>query len=127
MDEAMKKLLSDYLAKLLSAAEAGVEWTASQIPLIIQEKLAWEFWIHIVYGSVWAVILFSCLYILFLSISKFNKSDYGGGDGWIGGMVGSVIVGLIAIIAVFTNLEHVIQISVAPRLYIIEWLRAGIK
>ena len=123
MNEQTKKLLQDYLVKLLEAAEKGAEWTAAQIPLIIQEKLAWEFWVHICYGLLWGLTVVVVAYMSIQLYRANKQSSYLDGFDLYGA---PLLLGLLAIpglIGVCFNLEHVIQISIAPRLYLLDWLR----
>lgn len=130
MSDEVKKALSGYLLRLLESLEKGINWTADQIPLVIQEKLAWEFWIHAVYlgfGVALLLVGLGCIVkarLVWLAEEAKSKDSYKhnghyGHEAWLFGI--APFLSGFPITAY--NLEHLIQITVAPRLYIIEWLR----
>ena len=123
MDEQTKKLLNEYLVKLLGAIEKGTDFAAEQIPLVIQEKLTFSFYEHLFYAFVWGLPVLTIVGIcLWLSryFYKDNDSD------WPGPLVGGFVVLCCGLIPVGYNVVAMLKISIAPRLYILEWLQGAL-
>lgn len=125
MNDQTKQLLAEYLAKLLKAAEGAAELAADQIPLVIQEKLQYDFWFSVVWTLIGlAGVSFGLAFVRHgLKIQRNNDYWMGKSDeiviAWLCGLVCLIPSSIVAIL----NLQNAISISVAPRLYIIEWLR----
>jgi hypothetical protein len=66
MNEQTKQALSDFVQKMIAAAEQGAAFTAEQTPLLVQEWLRWQ----LVEASFWAVI---CIGAAVLSIAYWKK------------------------------------------------------
>lgn len=117
MDEQTKKLLADYLAKLLNTADKAAAWTADQIPLVIQEKLAYDFWSD----AMIMVMLLVVIGLLIYSCPKLFKS----GAEELGVACGCVAT-IMAPFVIATAMQMT-KIALAPRLYILEWLKELVK
>lgn len=130
MDEKTKTLVYEYLKKLLEATEKGVQWTADQIPLIIQEKLNYDFWYSISW-MIFGVVLVLGAWLFCHLYEDYANKNFPISDPWkidqkdaritrVFVRIGSLIVG-IGFVTV--NGPVALKIAVAPRLYILEWLR----
>jgi hypothetical protein len=120
MDEQMKTTLAEYMKKMLAAVETGANFAADQIPLIVQEKLAFDFW----WSAVWVVLAVAgVIFGIWLirggnklyKIDKYNDMVVGYFFGGFSLLAAGSIIGLI-------NTYYALKISLAPRLYIIDWL-----
>ena len=123
MSNELQAALTKLLESLLATAEKAVDLGAEQLPLVVQEYLAWG----IAAAAVWAVF---CTLTLIAGLAAMRWTwgnerlwDYlnepagifltlGSGCMVVGGIVGSI-----------TNTLTLIQITVAPRVYLIEQLR----
>ena len=128
MNDELKKVLTDYLLRLLSAVEKGVEFTADQIPLVIQEKLTYDFW----ESALWATLFYTLTIIscggLSISIRAADKRDW----------EDTLTIILVITFAVLScagigwfleggeEVARMLKIHLAPKLYILEWLRASL-
>jgi hypothetical protein len=120
MDDQMKTTLAEYMKKMLTAIETGANFAADQIPLIVQEKLAFDFWWSMVWVVV-AVIGFIFGIWLIRDGIKLYKIDQHN-DMVDGHFFGGLILLAAGSIIGLMNIYYVLKISLAPRLYIIDWL-----
>lgn len=117
MDDQTKELLKQYLSKLLEATEKGIQWTAEQVPLVIQEKLAYDFYQALFYTTVFLLLGIGCAYLTYKILTKWDRHLD------TPAIVLTVPVAVVGIIAACAWLDDVLKIAVVPRLYILEWLR----
>lgn len=106
---------------LLDAIEKGFQWTAEQIPLVVQEKLAYDFW-----SSAIAATLLLGLGIGAPFIGRWiaKRPGFGADDGDISyATVLASFVGVVPILVGSGYAFTVMKIYLAPRLYVLEWLR----
>ena len=117
MSEQMSKIVQEYLTKLLSAIESGATFTAEQVPIIIQEKLAFDFW-WAVAGLILGILLWLLYPRLWTSTANIDDEDRGAVR-----FAGSAVITLVSGSLIIANSYNLLFILMAPRLYIIEWLR----
>lgn len=131
MSEDMKKTLEEYLTKLLSAAENGVTWTAEQIPFIIQEKLTFDWYVALIWFIIGLSVFSAALIFGPKWHRTYNEICREGGqryhndeeEKYIFGTIASCFAGVISIPIMIYNVMTMVKIAVAPRLYIIDWLK----
>lgn len=128
MNEDLKKMLVEYLGKLLGAVEKAGSFAADQIPIIIQEKLQYDFWLAVGWMVIAVLMLLvggCCGWCIYRVVNcKDRASWWYDNDGMgISSMFGVIIFGILGIIIFFVNAATVLQITIAPRLYIVEWLK----
>jgi hypothetical protein len=119
MDEQTKTLLAEYLKKLLQAAESGASFAAEQIPIIIQEKLAFDFWV----ATMWIALCLVAGILVSIGYYKINVKAEWDEDTTAPTTVAMFFVGVTLLMILLFNLITIIKIQVAPRLYIVEWLK----
>lgn len=116
----MEDKLIEYSDKIVEALKSGIDFASEQAPLLIQELLTY----YTIYHSIWAIFgfIFLCIIIYIgYKIFKVEGFDVDEPDDW--GIL--LFLALVSILptAIFTvNLMNVIQITVAPRLYLLEKL-----
>jgi uncharacterized membrane protein len=102
------------------------DFADEQVPLFVEEFLSWRFWQAIVYLSISLLFLVAFLvypaiyFIKIKTLSKLNNEDF---------MVATLLMclsmlisGIISGTSAIPNLMTAIQISVAPRVYLVEQL-----
>lgn len=120
MDPKLSEQLQQLLVDLLKNAQDAASWVSGQIPLLLKEKLNYDF-----YESLFYVLLATALFIVAGWTSHYALK-YGGE--WLILMV--VPLGLSSIglfVTLLTNVPLMVKISLAPRLYIVEWLMQMVK
>ena len=114
MSDEMKKMIEEALKFLGDAVKTGAEFAGEEVPLIIQEKLAYDFWYYALCSLVWGLLWI----IPFLAYRKcwacYQKDRSSAYDE--GAIVFAIISGCLAV-----NISEMLKITLAPRLYIMEW------
>ena len=120
MDEQTEKLFNEYLTSLLRAVEKGVDFAVEQIPLVIQEKLTFSFYEHLLYLCIWTMPVLFIVGFLLLSRRKLYKNN---NSDWPKLAACGFIVFCCGLLPIGYNIVALLEISLAPRLYLLEWLR----
>ena len=120
------ELLNEKLTELLIWIEEGVktskDFVAEQAPLYIQELLAWNFWISLIYWCISLALLYLPIYtIIRLLRGKFTWKDEDCTKEPIL-IFGGLIFLFIGAPTFFNNLDW-FQITVAPRVWLVEYLQ----
>ena len=119
MNDETKAMLGAYLKKMLEAIEHGATFAGEQIPLVIQEKLHFELVMNILWGA-----FFFLIYVgLMIPIVRWWKKDVPAYSDEIEARIGITAVSQLLLIPTFINVTKALKITLAPRLYILEWLR----
>lgn len=123
MDEQTKQTLNEYLSTLLDYAKKGTDFVAEQIPLVIQEKLSYDFAMNIITGilflipgiCVWGIWYYYC------TVEDWDSDEV------IPATMLAGVFGTFSFIPAYFYFMDAIKIYAAPRLYIIEWLSTLVK
>lgn len=121
----------DASSEIYSASKVGivkaVDFAQEQSPLVVQEFLAWRFSQAIIY-LVMGVIALALLGAL---VKKCLSGSWRDATEEASGVVGTIFgVGVSLIIlgkCVIPNMETIVQIKVAPRVYVIEWVAEQVQ
>ena len=115
----MKEQLEQYLLEAVEALKTGAEWVGGEIPLLIQEIL--------IFNGVWAGVLVLIGLVGFTLVCVTVKRMYHEASEkrddellFLAIVVG-VIGGIITVVITLMNLHTVLQIVLAPRLYLLEY------
>ena len=122
----MKKEVEEKLVDMLNWAEGalktGSDFVVEQTPLYIQELLIYNFWASLT----WFVISFICfiitIYATYRLVSYFVKTDKDA----LPFTMFLVLPILLSIMAMEKNTDW-FKIKVAPRVYIVDYLRTELK
>lgn len=119
----MQELLTEYAMKALEALESGVNWLSGELPLYIEELIKWRFG-YILYLIIVGVLLFVGLLLLGIKLCKIypDTKSMEAEMGTVLGAVFSFIGSLAGGIMILVNIPVLIQISIAPRVYLLEYL-----
>lgn len=129
MNEQTKQILNEKLLETLSWVEqtvkSGESFLVEQTPLYIQELLAWNFW----YSLIWFVLGLVLLGVTGHCIKTAKRIGWDSDDVFplqlysVFGGIFSLILGFV-----FTshNLEW-LQIKIAPRVWLVEYLQEMIR
>lgn len=101
----------------------AVDFAQEQAPLVVQEFLTWKFSQSVIYTIV-ALISIGVLGWIFTRARKWASENNDGSEifGWFG-MVGSLIAILSVVFStLIPNVEQMVKVKVAPRVFIIEWV-----
>jgi hypothetical protein len=113
----MNEILNTYATKALAWLESGATWLTGEIPLYVKEILKWEMAQAIVFLVILVLFLVGLVILMVTSIKRE----------WLHGEAQALymfptfgICGLIA--GITANLLTIIQIVVAPRVFLIEYI-----
>jgi hypothetical protein len=111
----LEKQLSTILEKALNVAEKSGDFVIEQAPLLLQEFYQWHTASHIMGACLFIVPL-----ILFIYFYKTAEWDYNDSFKEVMSILFGV-VSLVTIIVSIVNIYFLVFISVAPKLYLIEY------
>lgn len=114
----MNKELAQKVLEMLTAAEGFV---LEQAPDVVQQLLVWQFWSSVVGFVICLVVFFVCAWAVW---RLFKSADnYGPDPVIIIPSVAVIISTLIGCISFFNAL----QIHLAPKVFLLEYLRGIVK
>lgn len=145
MNPELQKQLAEMLAKLMDATQNAATWTSGQIPLLVQEKIA--------YGraseTAWMVVFVVGVVGFGLTAKRrvpvwtaaladerdmCRTSNRGYDEAVVNKTVvtfmiacGSLLAAVLCLVAFLANINNFMLVWFAPRLYIVEWLRTMIQ
>ena len=116
--------LNQFTEQMTKLLESGAAFAGKELPVVFQEILDYYFWFH----TFWVVAMSLCLVALYVAGILFLTSERYDSDTklFVGIMVG-VLGGSSCLIALIVNTICIIQIFVAPRLYLIEYFTGLVK
>lgn len=120
----------DASSEIYSASKVGivkaVDFAQEQSPLVVREFLAWRFSQAIIYlvAGVVVLALLGALVKKCLSKEWVEESD---GISVVGVIFGIGIFVLVLGKCIIPNVETIVQIKVAPRVYVIEWVAEQVQ
>ena len=119
MNEQLQQALADILLTLKAGAEVGADVAARELPLLVQEYLTWGLWQHGMTAVGLFVLFCAAVWIARWGVLAMRKNNWDAGFPML--MLG-VVVGIAANVAAFDEVSKVIQVIVAPRVYLLEQL-----
>lgn len=126
MDPKLSEQLQQTLAALLANAQDAAAWTKGQLPLLVQEKILFGRINETVQLLIVMGALAFCLTLCYRCVLKLIDGEYQEEIGYIIsiGATGFASIGLFILFA--TQLDLVMKVWFAPRLYIVEWLMSQV-
>lgn len=129
MNDEAKQLLMEALKNVLASLQSGADFAKQQIPLVIQEKLAYDWYYYLFFTTLWTglwvIAGIWCVYWVrsYYAQKQWYDEEWRSSLGYL--PFAFMTIALLA--ALGNNISAMIQISVAPHLYLLEWLRGFIK
>lgn len=128
----MTDTVNTALKSVLEALQSGVTFAKAEIPLLLKEKLAYDFYSTAVELGLFLLVAIG-LITAFVKFLKYDRKR-GAFTDYNKEPVASVVTGIagglwsiITLIVTFHDLDVLFKISLAPRLYLMEWLVSIIK
>jgi len=127
MSPELQKQLADLLGKLSDATTSGAAWAAAQAGPLVHEK--------IVYGRVAETVqlalalggLFVFVRLTCFCVAVLRKGEYHDEVGYVLGGLATAIGAVVMAVFAVAQIQAVCLAWLAPRLYVVEWLRDFIK
>jgi hypothetical protein len=144
MNEQMQNALAELISKTVDSAEAVVAFGQQEIPVVIEQLLMWKFAEAVLYSVVSATVIIVFLASWYLSKRKCEKTqkdtalyewkDYreAANVDWDNGfpifyfMFGATASAFLALVLV-DSLKTMLYISVAPKVYLLEYGASLVK
>ena len=126
MNEVFTEKLAASATRILEWVEStAVPFASEQIPEVLSEILNYYFYYHLTYIVLAALPLMALLIAYAFAIRHMSKTDDFDEVTFCVGFMGftGVFLAFPAVCILVSNLLSMIQIAVAPRLFLIEYLR----
>lgn len=120
MNEQLQEQLTKLITKSLDTADKAGTWLEAEIPEVIQQLLLWKFWESITHCLI--PVFFLSLYLGWLI--KYRELVFGELEGGLVGAIGFML--LVLFPSVMFNLDW-LQIKLAPKVYLIEYMADLVK
>jgi uncharacterized membrane protein len=115
MNETLQKSVAAIIDKGLSSLDTAVSFLSAEIPDLIRQILLW----HMTRAGVVALISAAFMYAYYRLIKHAIKNDVI--DDVSPLLVIGAVTSIIAFICLIASLMDVLQIAIAPKLYLIEY------
>ena len=116
-EELIEEKLMGYLDSLEGIVEKGVE----QTPLVVEEILSYAI---IQSAALGVVCLVLTIILFFFSHRLFKLAQEDGEEFWVVWFFATVIPGVPCLISLAHNLSILLKATIAPGLYILEYVRS---
>lgn len=133
MQDTLQQQVFDYIK---SAAEKIGEFAANEIPPFVEEFLTWKFWEASIEAAFWGIpVLVSLVWLIFYCKKTFHwavemdKNSKSYDSCWILIPVVSTCaaIAMFFLCAPYSQIKDMIQIKVAPKVYLLEQAAKIIK
>ena len=129
MNKELQQSMSQFLNLMIEALRKTTDFAAEQIPLYVQELLRYALWDAIL-GIIFSVAFVVAFLVCAKKANNYLKSDDNYDDFRLTILLGLLVGGLAAIafvIFTFASVSNIIKITLAPRVYVIDYLKKEIK
>ena len=115
----------DASSEIYGASKTGiikaVEFAQEQSPMVVQEFLLWKFAQSVIWVSVGVIAIGALGFLIKKCVSKISKSDEG--EIYLFPIVISIVISVVICFAnIVPNVEQIVKVKVAPRVFMIEWV-----
>jgi hypothetical protein len=118
MNDELQKALAAFLQTMLASVEQGAAFAQEQAPLVVQEFLRWGLMSNALGAAVFAVGAFVCIRLTRGFWEEDSDSTVA-----IFSCIGAVAGVCLSVVCAFDALK----VWVAPRVYVLDWLRGFVK
>lgn len=129
MNEETKNALNEFIVSSIEAVKQGAEFVKEQVPMVLQEYIAWG----IVSNAVMAVVFAAVLYGMY-RVAKWaydNTNDgmrkrgeeigrYRDDFGYVMAITLSALASIVAASCMVSSISDALMAAVAPRVYLIQ-------
>lgn len=125
MSEQTNKLLAELLQKAASGLDSAVAFSQAQLPDVIHQLMYWKAASYGLRIVVMSLLLCGCV-VLFRKGLEWAKDDELDGAGIIS-LIISCFLGIILAFLVFENTGNLLQLWLAPKIWLIEYAADLVK
>lgn len=132
MNQELQKALAQFLQLMLDGVQKGSDFASQQLPLVIQEKLHYEIYSSLVWMGIWLFLItigWVAQRIVWKTTEPRKGSYITSEQEFARGttIVVAIAFSICGIIDIIYNIDHVVYVWVAPRVFLLEWLKGMIK
>jgi hypothetical protein len=120
MNEELQEILAEILDKSVKVAQETGQWAMDKAPALIEQFLTWHFYEAVFFASLSLITTVICVSTIIVCKKQAAGNKYS--ETQMGSTVVSIIVGVVAFIALLVNIYNIIFITVAPEIYLIQTL-----
>ena len=125
----MSDELQKALAEMLKTLQAGKDFVLAEAPDVIQQLIRWSFWEAVLYGILSTIIASVCLLALrrLWMSNQLSEWDDEGNPLVFLAPLGLAVPAMFFIILFVDNVLMALKISIAPKVWLIEWAMRQVK
>lgn len=124
------KVLKPLVDELVKLIKKGVNLAKDELPVIAKQILAFYFWSSVVWVVVGVVLLLTGVFchlhalipVVPDTVRHWRDADNSDGGSWLW-ILGAVVTYLAGTLITVSNTIDIIKIKVAPRLFLLEYLK----
>lgn len=127
MNEDLQKALAEFVKATLTGLQQGKDFALSQAPDLIQQLLRWKFWQYTLCCVLdMLVIVLALVFVPRLVEAQQTRDSYDFPlPGALAGVLG--ILGLVVIVAFMIDGANLVELCVAPKVWLLEWALQMVK
>jgi uncharacterized membrane protein YraQ (UPF0718 family) len=114
-------------SEIYGASKTGivkaVEFAQEQSPMVVQEFLMWKFAQSVIWVIVGVIALGVLSYLFKKCVDWLPESE---GESIIPGFFCVIMIVLVCCMTVVPNIEQMVKVKVAPRVFMIEWVSSQV-
>jgi len=127
MEEELQKTANEALKGIIEGVASAKDFILAELPEVIQQLLMWEFWSGVIYMSLFGVSCIAFGIISFFACKASKKSeDWKDNVGAVSAML-SFGLFCMSVVSIIFNVPKMIQISIAPKVYLLEYAADIVK
>ena len=116
----------DASSEIYGASKTGivkaVEFAQEQSPMVVQEFLVWKFAQSVIWVIVGMIAIGVLGFLLKKFVSKLKNSESSDSELYIiPTVISSILIVVICFINIVPNVEQMVKVKFAPRVFMIEW------
>jgi len=117
----------DASSEIYGASKTGivkaVEFAQEQSPMVVQEFLLWKFAQSVIWVIVGVIAIGVLGFLIKKCVSKLKNSKSDEDEIYVLPIIISVIISVvICFVNIVPNVEQIVKVKVAPRVFMIEWV-----
>lgn len=126
MNEELQKALAEFVKSVLGGLQQGKDFVLTQAPDLIQQLIRWHYWQAWFSVVIEIIVIFFCYRMISNLAPKWVESHDPVGETM--GIIACSIIGFISTCGmIFGDLPTIIQIHVAPKVWLLEWAISQVK
>lgn len=117
----------DASSEIYGASKTGivkaVEFAQEQSPMVVQEFLVWKFAQSVIWVIVGLIAIGVLGFLIKKCVANWKNPELFERDLYVLPIVmSSILIGVICFVNIVPNVEQIVKVKVAPRVFMIEWV-----